>query len=92
MLAFLRPPFFSDAALSLVPGQFGHLFAAMPDGLRVTAEELGDVFHATMAEFLGLHGCVATSVLFRQGFIEQLHVAFHGRRIVDHDSIACCEG
>ena len=85
MLAFFRPPFFSDAAFGLVLGQIGHVLAAVLDRLRVAAKETGYVFHTTVAKFHRLHGCIATSVFFRQGFIEVLHVAFHGQRITDHD-------
>ena len=92
MLAFFRPPFFSDAAFRLVLGQVGHVLAAVLDGLRITAEKTGNVFHTTVAKFHSLHGSIATSVLFRQGFIEMFHVAFNGQGIADHDSSACYEG
>ena len=84
MLAFFLPPFFSDATLSLVCGQRGYVLVTMFDGLRITSEKVGNVLHTAMAEFLSFHGCVPTSVFFRQGVIEQLHMAFDGPRVGDH--------
>jgi hypothetical protein len=74
--------------LGIVRGQFGHVLATVFDGLRITLEEAGEVLHAAVAKLFRFHGCVATSVFFRERFIKRFHVAFNGRWIMIHELAA----
>jgi len=75
----------TDAAVEVV-GQCGEVLLALPDGLGVAAQEVGDDLGAAVAELGRLDGDVASAVLLRERVVEHPHRALdlgaerHGRR------------
>src|SRR5918999_479584 len=86
-LAFFRPPFFSNVIGSSVIWQLIKILLPVANGIRVAAQKVGHVLHATMSEFLSLHGGVSPPIFLRERAIQSSHVTRDVRRIKLHRSI-----
>src|SRR5437762_13765656 len=84
VLAFLRPPFFSNPSLRLTVRPLVDVLAALTNRLWIAIEQLGDVLSAAVSEFLRFHRGIAPAIFLGQGIIKYLHVIFHATRIGLH--------
>lgn len=55
----------------------------MPNGLRIAAEKLGNVFRPAMPEFGGFHSRIPPPIVFPQGQVKSLHDLFNSNGIGD---------
>src|SRR5215207_6305138 len=86
MLADFRPPFFSDAASSLVLGQSGDVGFALSHRVRVAAKEPNHVRHSPVPDLDRLDRRIPPPILLRQRTIQRLHPLLDLHRITIHRS------
>src|SRR5438045_2002045 len=77
MLAFLRPPFFSDAASGLVLGKYGKIFSALTHGIRIASQDRAYIFQSSVTQLCRFHRRVSPPVLFGKRIIKSFHLIIY---------------
>ena len=84
MLAFFRPPFFSDATLGLVRRQLLDVLRSVMNRVRIAIEQLGYILHPAMPELLRLHRRIPPTILLGQRAVQLHHVPLYRGCITHH--------